>query len=94
MGKYCHNNWRKATNVYHSKEKKKLHGHIETLTSADSLQGIKEGHQQVHQHGQVKGDAAPERHVPGAPVQDGLSWKTVHHSPLVVYGRHMQRSIC
>lgn len=59
-------------------------GHIGTLTSTNTLQRVEEGHQQVHQHGQVKGDAAPERHVPGAPVQDGLSWKTVVHSPLVV----------
>lgn len=62
-------------------------GHMGTLTSADPLQRVKEGHQQVHQHGQVKGDAAPEGHVPGAPVQNGLSWKTVDHSRLVVDGR-------
>lgn len=43
----------------------------------DALQGVKEGHEQVHQHSQVEGDAAPEWHVPGAPVQDGLSCKTV-----------------
>lgn len=48
-----------------------------TLTSADTLQRIEEGHKEVHEHSQVEGDAAPERHVPGAPVQDGLSCKTV-----------------
>ena len=42
------------------------------LTSMDALQGVEEGHQQVHEHGQVEGDVAPEGHVPGAPVQDGL----------------------
>lgn len=62
-------------------------GHKGTLTSADPLQRVKEGHQQVHQHSQVKGDAAPERHVPGAPVQNGLSWKTVDDSRLAVDGR-------
>lgn len=64
--KYCHDD--RGKHVCQSKE-----GHIGTLTSTSPLQGVKEGHQQVHQHGQVKGDAAPERHVPGAPVQDGLS---------------------
>lgn len=48
----------------------------------DALQGVKEGHKQVHQHSQVEGDAAPEWHVPGAPVQDGLSCKTVECSQL------------
>lgn len=85
--KYCHDD--RGKHVCQSKE-----GHIGTLTSTSPLQGVKEGHQQVHQHGQVKGDAAPERHVPGAPVQDGLSWKTVDHSPLVVYRRQMQCSVC
>lgn len=85
--KHCHDD--RVKHVCQSKE-----GHVGTLTSTSPLQGVKEGHQQVHQHGQVKGDAAPERHVPGAPVQDGLSWKTVDHSPLVVYRRQMQCRVC
>lgn len=43
----------------------------------DTLQRVEEGHEQVHEHSQVEGDAAPERHVPGAPVQDGLSWRVI-----------------
>lgn len=46
---------------------------IKSLTSAHSLQRIEERHQQVHEDGQVKGDAAPERHVARTPVQEGLS---------------------
>lgn len=61
----------------------------------DTLQRIEEGHKQVHEHSQVEGDAAPERHVPGAPVQDGLSWKTQDLSKLaqaiVAADRKLQR---
>lgn len=44
------------------------------LTCMYTFQGVEEADQQVHEHSQVEGDAAPEGHVPGAPVQDGLSW--------------------
>lgn len=44
----------------------------EWLTSTDAFQRVEEGHEEVHEHSQVEGDAAPEWHVPGAPVQDGL----------------------
>lgn len=47
--------------------------HLCTLTSTNCLQRVEKGHQQVHQHSQVEGDAAPEGHVPRAPVKDGLS---------------------
>lgn len=33
------------------------------LTSAHSLQGVEEGHEQVHENSQVERDAAPEGHV-------------------------------
>lgn len=63
-----------------AKERESLHvfpQDFSTLTSTDTLQRIEEGHKEVHEHSQVEGDAAPERHVSGAPVQDGLSCKTV-----------------
>lgn len=46
------------------------------LTSTDTFQWVEEGHQEVHEDCQVKGDAAPEGHVSGTPVQDGLGWRT------------------
>ena len=33
---------------------------------------VEEGDDEVDEHSQVEGDAAPEGHVPGAPVEDGL----------------------
>lgn len=45
---------------------------LKTGTSADSSERVEEGHEQVHEHGQVERDAAPEGHVAGAPVQHGL----------------------
>lgn len=47
--------------------------HVCTLTSTNCLQRVEKGHKQVHEHSQVEGDAAPEGHVSGAPVEDGLS---------------------
>lgn len=44
-----------------------------TRTSTNCLQRVEKSHEQVHEHRQVEGDAAPEGHVPGAPVEDGLS---------------------
>lgn len=42
----------------------------------DTLQRVEEGHKDVHEHSQVEGDAAPEGHIPRAPVQNGLGWRT------------------
>lgn len=41
-------------------------------TSSDSFKWVEKCHEQIHQDRQVKRNAAPERHVAGAPVQDGL----------------------
>ncbi len=49
--------------------------HQKKLTSAHSFQWIEECYQQIHEDGEVKGDAAPKGHVTGTPVQDGLSWR-------------------
>ncbi|TRY94884.1 hypothetical protein DNTS_032985 [Danionella cerebrum] len=38
------------------------------LTSTHPFQRIEESYQQVHENGQIEGDAAPKRHVPGTPV--------------------------
>lgn len=48
-------------------------------TSTDAVQWVEESNQQVHEHGQVEGDAAPERHVSGAPVQNRLGWREEPH---------------
>jgi hypothetical protein len=41
-------------------------------TSSHSFKWVEKRHKQIHQDGQVKRNAAPERHIAGTPVQDRL----------------------
>lgn len=59
--------------LFFKHRKVELGHHVCTLTSTNRLQRVEKGHEQVHEHSQVEGDAAPEGHVSGAPVEDGLS---------------------
>lgn len=59
------------------------------LTSLHPFQWVEEADQQVHEQGQVKANVAPDRHVPGAPVQHRLGWRgeEKQHKPKVT-GQH------
>lgn len=50
-------------------------------TSSDSFKWVEKGHKQIHQDSQVEWNAAPERHVAGTPIQNGLGCGNKDRAP-------------